>query len=742
MAIRKWGLFAVGSVGAFGAYAALLLACPPAARDLLAASALALPVALGWWRGARAGALGGIALALFHLALLPTGGIALALPQTSWTFALGQLLFIAAGFGTGVLREKLRVELALEQLRADRYALAARSSEDGLWDWDLDTKQVFRSDRWLQIAHEAEHEVGSAKAASTTEPAALKGVTTQLPAGAANSNGREPSQAMAGLAGTGLGGDTSSAIGRDASAANGLSPFDLLARVHPEDVDDARAQLEAHLRGESDRYEHAHRIRRTDGTWRWVLERGMAQRDARGVPRRMAGFLSDIAAHKESEAQLRHHAFHDALTSLPNRALFMDRVQHAVARTRRAPASSFAILMLDLDRFKNVNDSLGHIAGDRLLNRVAERIGACVRDGDTVARLGGDEFSVLLEDLQGEHEAERVAEQIQRALATPIPLDGHDLVASASIGIVVARDGAFDALSLLRRADQAMYAAKRQGRGRQVLFEPSAHSNSGLRLTLETSLRTALSENQLRVYFQPIVNLISGEATGFEALVRWPHPKLGLISPGELIPVAEESGAIIQLGDFVLQEALRALHRLEAAFRPSAPFTMAVNLSARELARDDLVTRIERALERAGVPASSLVLEVKESALMGDSDAGQAAFRQLRALGVRIHMDDFGTGYSSLSYLHKFPVDALKIDGSFTSRLHDNVGAEEIVRTVITIAHDLHLGVIAEGVENREQLQRLRVLGCHEAQGFLFGAPLPLEALEALLRRGPKLAVA
>jgi diguanylate cyclase (GGDEF)-like protein/PAS domain S-box-containing protein len=670
-----------GQAGALAllCYGSALAITPAGTRVVLAGVALALPVALAWWLGTRAGVAVAVVLAALHLGCFHAGSLPLPTNFGVPTFALSQLLLIAAAAMVGRLREQLAAAHAEERVREARYTLAALGSEDGLWDWDLRQGKVFRSARWHEIA----------------------------------GDGAEESS----------------------------TPRELLERVHPEDARDASAQLEAHLRGEASRYEHAHRIRRRDGSWRWVLERGVASREG-GEPTRMVGLVTDISAHKESEERLRHHAFHDALTGLPNRALFMDRVQHAVARARRSPADAFAVLMLDLDRFKNVNDSLGHAAGDRLLIRVAERIGACVRDGDTVARLGGDEFSVLLESLGNEHEAERVAEQIQRALATPIPLDGHDLVASASIGIVLARDDAFDALSLLRRADQAMYAAKKQGRGRQVLFEPGAHSNSSLRLTLETSLRTALSAGQLRVYFQPIVRVATGEATGFEALVRWPHPKLGLVSPAELIPVAEESGAIVQLGDFVLEESLRALRRLEAAFHPDEPFKMAVNLSARELAREDLVARVERALEHAQVLPSALVLEVKESALMGDANAGQAAFRKLRERGVRVHMDDFGTGYSSLSYLHKFPLDALKIDASFTGRLHDNLGAEEIVRTVLTIARDLNLDVIAEGVENREQLERLRILGCHEAQGFLFGAPLPLEALEALLRRGPKLAVA
>jgi diguanylate cyclase (GGDEF)-like protein/PAS domain S-box-containing protein len=682
MSRPSWGLRAIGSSFAFATvYAALLFVCPASVQSALWMSALALPVGLAWWSGTRAGASAAALLAVLHTVLLGLDVITLAPPQTAESFALAQLLMLSAAYGVGRLREQLWTDRDIERERDERYTLAARGSEDGIWDWDLVGQHVYRSPRWRDIAG-------------------------------------------------------------DPPGEDSASPLELLARVHPEDVESARTELEAHLAGESTRYEHAHRIRRHDGSWRWVLERGIAAKDPTGKPVRMAGFLSDITDHKASAERLRHHAFHDALTSLPNRALFMDRVQHAVARARRTPSSTFAVLMLDLDRFKNVNDSLGHLAGDRLLIRVAERIGGCVRDGDTVARLGGDEFSVLLEDLHGEQEAERVAEQIQRALAPPIPLDGHDLVTSASIGIAIARDDAFDSLSLLRRADQAMYAAKKQGRGRQVLFEATAHSHSSLRLTLETSLRAALTAGQLRVYFQPIVNVASGEATGFEALVRWPHPKLGLVSPAELVPVAEESGAIFQLGDFVLDEACRALHRLEAAFRPRAPFHMCVNLSARELASDDLVSRVERALERQGVLPQQLVLEVKESALMGDASTGQEAFRTLRARGVRVHMDDFGTGYSSLSYLHKFPLDALKIDASFVGRLHDSAGAEEIVRTVITIARDLNLGVVAEGVENREQLERLRALGCQEAQGFLFGAPLPLEALEALLRRGPKLAVA
>jgi diguanylate cyclase (GGDEF)-like protein/PAS domain S-box-containing protein len=682
MSRPSWGLREIGGGAlAVGLYALALLLCPAHVRSAACVCSLALAACFGWRRGARSGATLAFALALLHVLLLGTGALALALPQTPISFVCLQVLLVSTGYGVGAFRETLARAHALETERLERYALAARGSEDGLWDWELAQGRVFHSPRWREIA----------------------GITEDV-----------------------------------ASA----TPVELLTRVHPEDAAEARAQLEAHLRGESPRYEHAHRIRRGDGSWQWVLERGMAARDQTGKVVRMAGFLTDISSHKESQERLRHHAFHDALTGLPNRALFMDRVQHAVARARRSPTSAFALLMLDLDRFKNVNDSLGHVAGDQLLIRVAERIGTCVRDGDTVARLGGDEFCVLLEDLHAEHEAERVAEQIQRSLAMPIPLDGHDLVTSASIGIVLARDDAFDALSLLRRADQAMYAAKKQGRGRQMVFEPTAHASSSLRLTLETSLRSALTAGQLRVYFQPIVNVASGEATGFEALVRWPHPKLGLVSPAELIPVAEESGAIFQLGDFVLDEACRALHRLEAAFRPSAPFRMSVNLSARELAQDDLLERVERALARQHVLPQQLVLEVKESALMGDADAGQAAFRKLRERGVRVHMDDFGTGYSSLSYLHKFPLDALKIDASFIGRLHDNPGAEEIVRTVITIARDLHLDVVAEGVENRAQLERLRALGCHEAQGFLFGAPLPLEALEALLRRGPKLAVA
>ncbi|MET0339357.1 MAG: EAL domain-containing protein [Polyangiales bacterium] len=672
-----------------GAHAkGLLLASAGICGAYAALLAVASPASRGWLgllavalsvaAGWLAGARAGGVLGALLGALQLAFAPASATPLVTYvTFVVAQLVLVLAAYGAGTARQRLEETLAHEQRLEARHALALAGTDDALWEWDIARGTLLRSPRFRDIA------------------------------------------------------GTSATIAEPVDAPH--------AAVHPDDRAGAQAALEAHLAGTTDRYEHAHRIRHTDGSWRWVLERGAVERDARGTPLRMAGFLTDISAHKETEARLRHHAFHDALTGLPNRALFMDRVQHAVARARRAPTSAFAVLMIDLDRFKSVNDSLGHAVGDQLLVRVAECIAGCVREGDTVARLGGDEFSVLLESVDDAPHAERVATQIQRALGAPVPIEGQRVSTSASIGIVLARDDAFDALALLRRADQAMYGAKKQGRGRSAVFDASAYASTSMRHALEDALRVALEAGQLRVYLQPIVAVDDGVVRGFEALVRWPHPKLGLVSPAELLPVAEASDTIVALSDFVLGEACRALSRLRGSFGPSAP-RVAVNLSARELGRDDLADRVGRALTAAQLPPEALVLEVKESALMDDEECGRAAFRALRARGVRIHMDDFGTGVASLGSLHRFEIDGLKIDGAFIGRLHDDPEAVEIVRTIVTIARDLRLDVVAEGVENRAQHAVLKSLGCAEAQGFLFGAALPLEAVEALLRRGTKLA--
>jgi len=672
--LRRLGLSAAGWL----AYVALLLALPEERRGGFSQAAVVLVVFAAARWGKRQGALMGALGAVISVGLYLSGVFAIAALEGKLSLFVGVLMLIPAGFFVGLLGERVRAQLERGRESEERYSLAARGANDGLWDWDLRTDRVYYSDRWREILG-IRHE----------------GVTE--------------------------------------------TPDDWLDRIHPEDVASVREQVQAHIRGETSRYENEHRIRKFDGTWTWVLTRGIVTRDPDGKPRRMAGWLTDISSRKQNEARLRHHAFHDALTGLPNRALFMDRVHQAVQRARRPNSRPFAVLMLDLDRFKNVNDSLGHLAGDELVVQVGLRIQGCVREGDTVARLGGDEFTILLEDLDEENEAVNVADQIQRALAAPAVLEGHEVVASASIGIALSSKTMDDALSMLRAADQAMYAAKKQGKGRQLVFDPSLKTDAHQRLSMESALRTGLSTSQLRVFLQPIVELTECEVTGFEALVRWQHPNLGLLSPAEFLPLAEEAGLSTEVGQWVLEEAGRNTVRLGQLFSPSKPYTLAVNLSQVELRQEDLGPRVERALKLSGLLPEQLVLEVTESALMDDSSASQAAFRRLRQRGVRVHMDDFGTGYSSLSYLHRFELDALKIDGSFIGRLHENEGAEEIVRTVITIARDLKLTVIAEGVEKPAQLTRLRALGCQAAQGYLFSAPLPLADIEALLRHKTRL---
>jgi diguanylate cyclase (GGDEF)-like protein/PAS domain S-box-containing protein len=661
---------------AWAAFVLVELLVPRLHRAAFGQISVTIVIAFAVRGGFRVGMAMGAAGALIHGALHRMGELPIPLVHQGSVLLSGTSMLVVAGGVVGLLSDRVRAQLQRRRESEERYALAARGANDGLWDWDLRTDRVFYSERWREILGYRPEEVAE-------------------------------------------------------------TPEDWLDRIHPEDVEGVRADVQAHVRGETPRYENEHRIRRHDGSFTWVLTRGLMTRDSAGRPRRMAGWLTDISLRKDNEQRLLHHAFHDALTGLPNRALFMDRVGHAVARARRGPASPFAVLMLDLDRFKNVNDSLGHLAGDELLIQIAERIEACIQEGDTVARIGGDEFTILLEDLDDADEAERVAERLQRALAAPISIEGHEIVTSASIGVVVSRPhGVTLPLSLLRQADKAMYLAKKLGKGRHARFDATLENEGSTELTLQSALRSALSSRELSLYFQPIADLSSMRITGFETLLRWQHPELGMLAPREFIGVAEAAGLIGEIGQWVLDEACRTGVELAQGFGRDAPFTISVNLSAREVQRSDLHERVARSLSSCGLAPELLTLEVNESALMEDFSAGQAAFHALRALGVKVHMDDFGTGYSSLSYLHRFELDALKIDGSFVGLLHEGGGAEEIVRTVLSIAADLGLSVIAEGIEQRAQLDRLRALGCMQGQGFLLGAPMPLEHVHALLRRG------
>lgn len=437
-----------------------------------------------------------------------------------------------------------------------------------------------------------------------------------------------------------------------------------------------------------------------------------------------------------AEERLRHHAYHDALTGMPNRMLFMDRLEQRLALGERQKTSHYAVLYLDLDRFKTVNDSLGHALGDQLILEVSRRLHTCVRPGDTIARLGGDEFTILLEDVDDPTDALRVAERLHAALEPPVMLEGHEIFVSASLGIVVTAWDGRQAADLLRDADTAMYRAKSRGPGQTVLFDGQMHQRAVAQLTLESELRRAVERAELRLHYQPIVEAATGDLLGFEALVRWQHPERGMISPLEFIPLAEETGLINDIGEWVLVEACRQLRAWREASPERPELYMSINLSARQFLQSDLLARVGTAITHAGVEPHHIALEITESVLMHNREATHRTLRDLKALGVNLYVDDFGTGYSSLSYLQNFPFDALKIDRAFVSRLAPGIEEMEMVSTIISIARNFNMSVIAEGVENTAQLERLVALGCRKVQGFHFSPPLPADDAGELVVAG------
>jgi diguanylate cyclase (GGDEF)-like protein/PAS domain S-box-containing protein len=454
-------------------------------------------------------------------------------------------------------------------------------------------------------------------------------------------------------------------------------------------------------------------------------------RDWTGEVSGTASIGADVTDRRRAEEQLQHDAFHDALTGLPNRALFIDRLQAALARLQGALARGhqkgmFAVVFLDVDRFKVVNDSLGHSVGDRLLVELSSALKTAVRPGDTVARLGGDEFTILIEDMEGREEAIAVAERIQSVLREPLTLAGHEVFATVSMGIALSAPSYRRAEDLLRDADTAMYHAKALGKSRHQVFDSSMHARARKLLQLEHDLRRAIDRREFRVHYQPIVRVDDRRISGFEALVRWEHPERGMVGPSEFIHLAEETGLVVPLGRAVLEEACRQA----AAWQRSSgdDLTVSVNLSVKQFGQPDLVEQVDGALRQSGLPSRLLKLEVTESMVMENTDAAIALLRRLKALGVHIAIDDFGTGYSSLSYLLRLPADTLKIDRSFVSGTGDAGRNVSIVRTVVSLANSLGLGVVAEGVETEQQRALLEELGCPLAQGYLFSPAVDREA--------------
>jgi diguanylate cyclase (GGDEF)-like protein/PAS domain S-box-containing protein len=557
----------------------------------------------------------------------------------------------------------------------ERYALAALGSNDALWDWDVPGDRFEVSARWAEMIGFSPHEVGT-------------------------------------------------------------RPEDWMSRVHPDDRPRLWLHLSEHFKSQALHLEVEYRLQHRSGAYRWMLLRGASVRDARGHPIRLAGSQTDVTAHKHAEEQLRHGALHDALTGLPNRTLFMDRLGQALARMRGRKGADFSVLFIDLDRFKVINESLGHGAGDDLLVHIARRLGQCVRPEDTVARLGGDEFAVLLEDTPDLSEASRAAARIQRELSMPVSLSEQEVAVTPSIGIAHGKPEYGSAEEILRDADLAMYRAKSRGRAGHAVFDPAMHKSAVALLRLENDLRRAVERQEMTLHYQPVVSLATGGIAGFEALVHWQHPERGLLRPLEFVPLAEETGLVVPIGEWVLREACRQTRAWQIKYQQ--PLSVGVNLSARQFLNVDVVEAVAAALAQSQLPPRALRLELTESMLMDNAPRAALVLAELRSLGVSLDLDDFGTGYSSLSYLQNFRLDTLKIDRSFVARGTEPGGNWEIVSAIVSLARALRLTLIAEGVENDTQLAELRRLGCEYGQGYLFGRPLAAPDLEAVLSlKGP-----
>jgi len=534
----------------------------------------------------------------------------------------------------------------------------------------------------------------------------------------------------------------------------GYSPEDLKAtssieEIHPDDRPRVlKAAEKARLIGVGERVEY--RVRHKDGSWRNLESTASVIRNAKGQPDKLVIVNRDITERKRAEEMLVHNAFHDGLTDLPNRALFLDRLQQALTLSKRHLNYKFAVLLIDVDGFKIINDSLGHTAGDELLIEIGQRLKDSVRRADTVsrprmsdipngpirdttlARLGGDEFSILLDDIRDPIEAVRVAERVQAELGSPFRLNQEEITISASIGIASSASPHTKAEDLVRDAELAMYRAKREGKARCVVSDAAMHANAVKRLKLETDLRKAFDHEEFLVYYQPIVSLQTGKITGFEALTRWQRPE-GILSPIDFITVAEETGLIIPMNRRLLRESCQTLRSWQTTFPSSPPLTMSVNITSKEFAHPELASEIHKTLELTGLDPACLQLEIIETIAMGDAEKSSHVLSQLKALGVRLSIDDFGTGYSSLSRLRRIPVDTLKIDRAFISHMESDPESREIVRIIIMLAHNLGLKVVAEGTETEAQITLLKQLNCEMAQGYLFSRPAPEQTMSELL---------
>ncbi|MGA9507724.1 MAG: EAL domain-containing protein [Candidatus Sulfotelmatobacter sp.] len=538
-------------------------------------------------------------------------------------------------------------------------------------------------------------------------------------------------------------------LGYSAEDLDDATAFD---KIHPSDRDRVKGAAEkAYRTGRGQKLEY--RMRHKDGSWRVLESTANTIRNNGGETERLVIVNRDITDRKRAEETLAHRAIHDGLTDLPNRDLFLDRLQHAMLRARRHLDYKFAVLFVDIDEFKVVNDSLGHSAGDELLVEIAKRMSASFRDTDTiarlqtageaelhlealsVARLGGDEFTVLLEDVSRASDAIRVGQRIQERLAIPFEIKGRQIVINASIGVALNASSYGKPEELVRDAEIAMYRAKQSGKARCEVFDAGMHSNAVRRLKLETDLRIGLERGELLVYYQPIVSLRSGRITGFEALSRWKHPD-GMISPADFIPVADETGLILPLNRALLREACEQTCAWQLQLGCDPPLTISMNITQKQFAQPQLADEIGAILRQTGISLGNVSLEIVETIAMGDPDRALSVLSELKELGVRLSIDDFGTGYSSLSRLPRFPIDSLKIDRTFVSNMNTDRDNHEIARLIVMLAHSLGLTIVAEGAETAEQVEALTRMNCDMVQGYFYSPPVDAKAAFDLLLRG------
>lgn len=576
------------------------------------------------------------------------------------------------------LLEQVNKEMAgqAERLRQSeqKYALAAHGANDGLWDYNIIEQSLYCSPRFKEMLGYEEHEIEF----------------TSL--------------------------DTWHSL------------------IHADDVKDFKRAFEAHLHGKTPRFKIEYRILHKGGNYHWMLCRGLVARDSDDIPTRIAGSQTDITTQKNYEQELVHTAFHDPLTGLPNREYFMRELKECLEGHKINHDLTSAVLFIDLDRFKVVNDSLGHDIGDKLLIGISQRIKKCTRGRDTAARLGGDEFTVLLRDIPDEAEAEAVASRILDELRSPFNINGHEVFASASIGITMLTDNIQDVDNLIRNADLAMYRAKTMGKSRFEMFDQEMHTQIMDEMKVETDLRRAIEKNEISLHYQPIVDVVSNELIGFEGLMRWHYKHEEMMNIGKFMPIAEDTGLILPIGEHVLNIACMQLKEWIELIGPESKISIAINLSTCQIRDAAYMHRFQQKIQDYALPPGALKIEITESALMEDLDQVKSILTNFKKLGCPLCIDDFGTGYSSFSYLHKFPFDVLKIDQSFIQRMHESERMTNMVRGIINLSHDMGLLVVGEGIETEEQALTLKKLRCDFGQGYLFAKPMPPEAAEDFIK--------